>query len=65
MTDLVNDTGDMDLIWGIEAISQAIGRNPRQTYHMLRMGALPAKNVQGRWVASKAKLIAALTEDAA
>lgn len=54
-----------DLIWGVEAIGEVIGRNYRQTYHLLRNGALPGKNVGGRWVASRKKLLIALTEDGA
>lgn len=54
-----------DLVWGVSEIGKLIGRTYQQTYHMIRMGHLPAKQIGGRWVASKSKLITALTEDAA
>lgn len=53
----------LDLIWGADDIAKAIGLNRRQTYHLLEGGHLPAKRVGGKWVASRAKLIAALTEE--
>jgi hypothetical protein len=46
----------LDLIWGIAAIATFIGRTPRQTKHALAKGALPAKQVLGRWCASKSEL---------
>jgi hypothetical protein len=55
----------LDLIWGIENIGKLIGRSVPQTYHMLRSGKLPAKQVGERWVASRQKLIAFFMEDAA
>ncbi|PZO81763.1 MAG: hypothetical protein DI629_02650 [Mesorhizobium amorphae] len=48
----------LDLLWGAQEIGKMIGRTPTQTFHMLRSGKLPAKQVGERWVASKAKLIA-------
>jgi hypothetical protein len=45
-----------DLIWGVAGIGRAIGRNQRQTFHMLENGRLPAKKIGGRWVASRAGL---------
>ncbi|MCO6386218.1 DNA-binding protein [Aliihoeflea sp. 40Bstr573] len=55
----------LDLVWGIEAIARLIGRTERQTYHMLRTGNLPAKQVGNRWVAERGKLVAFFMEDAA
>lgn len=55
----------LDLVWGIDAIARLIGRTERQTYHMLRAGNLPAKQVGNRWVAERSKLIAFFMEDAA
>lgn len=57
--------GNLDLVWGIEAIARLIGRTERQTYHMLRTGNLPAKQVGNRWVAERGKLVAFFMEDAA
>jgi hypothetical protein len=60
----VNDNDEnSDLLWGAEAIGNAIGRSPRATFYMLEAGLLPAKRVGRRWVASKRKLLAAVTGD--
>ncbi len=45
-----------DLVWGVQAIAREIGRNPRQTFHLLENGKLPAGKVGGRWCASRAGL---------
>lgn len=55
----------LDLVWGVGAIGHVIGRNYQQTYHMIRTGKLPAKQVGERWVASRKKLIEFFMEDAA
>lgn len=47
----------LDLVWEVAAISKLIGRNERQTFHLLNTGALPAKKVGGRWVAERSRLI--------
>lgn len=58
--------GQLDLVWGIEEIGKLIGRNYRQTYHMVRSGQLPmVKQIGERYVASRSKLIAFFMEDAA
>ena len=54
---------DSELLWGTRAIARAIGRTERQTFHLLEKRLLPAKRVGGRWVASRRRLIAALTDD--
>ena len=54
----------LDLVWGVEEIASAIGREERATYHLLSRGELPARKVGGRWVASKRKLHAFLIGDA-
>ncbi|AOF88779.1 MULTISPECIES: hypothetical protein [Rhizobiaceae] len=57
--------GALDLIWGAEEIGKVIGRTTRSTFDMLEKEQLPAKKVNGRWVISRAKLIAFFMEDAA
>ena len=60
------ESRDLDLIWGVEAIGKLIGRNYRQTYHMIQTGKLPMVRQLGeRYVASRSKLIAFFMEDAA
>lgn len=46
----------LDLVWGAEAIALVIGQTRHATYHMLLDGALPAKQVGRRWVASRKEL---------
>jgi hypothetical protein len=55
MAETVN-TDSLDLVWGADAIAKVIGRTKTQTYHLLATGSVPAKSVQGRWVASRSKL---------
>ena len=54
-----------DLIWGVRAIAKEIGRNERQTYHLLAIKALPARRVGAVWVGSRAALREFLTGAAA
>ncbi|WP_438750028.1 hypothetical protein [Pararhizobium sp. O133] len=59
------DAPEMDLVWGVGAIGQLIGRTYRQTYHMIQCGNLPmVKQVGERYVASRSKLISFFMEDA-
>ncbi|WP_109578433.1 helix-turn-helix domain-containing protein [Aminobacter sp. AP02] len=46
----------LDLVWGIQAIADLIGRTLRQTYHMLRSGHLRAKQLGNRWVVDRNEL---------
>ena len=55
----------LGVIWGVKAIAEVIGCTPRQTYHKLEIGALPAKKVGGRWCASRKKLKELFEEAAA
>ncbi len=45
-----------DLVWEVKPIAEAIGRTPRQAYHLLETGRLPARKVGGRWCASRSGL---------
>jgi hypothetical protein len=46
-----------EFLWGAAAIGAAIGRNPRQTHHLLTTGQIKcAKRKGGRWVATRANL---------
>ncbi|UVC17576.1 DNA-binding protein [Mesorhizobium onobrychidis] len=46
----------IDLVWGAVEIGKEINRKPRQTFHMLETGLLPAKKVGNQWVAERGKL---------
>jgi hypothetical protein len=50
-------------VWGAAAMGQVIGRTERQVFHMLEAGHLPARKVGRKWVCSRARLLAYLTED--
>jgi len=52
-------------VWGVKAISALINRTPRQTYHLLEKGLLPAKKVGDQWTAIPSRLRHAFDEDAA
>jgi hypothetical protein len=46
----------LDIVWGVPAIAKVINRTPRQTYHILNAGHLPAKKVGDQWTASPSAL---------
>jgi hypothetical protein len=54
----MDSASSSDLCWGARAIADVIERSERITFYMLESGALPARKVGGRWVASKARLLA-------
>ncbi|TIQ05718.1 hypothetical protein [Mesorhizobium sp.] len=57
---------NLDLIWGVQAIADIIGRSYQQTYHMIRGGKLPpVKQIGERYVASRSKLVSFFLDDAA
>jgi hypothetical protein len=60
-----DDSGTLDLVWGVEAIANIIGRTPRVTFHLCNTGELPARKVGGRWVIERSRLVAFFMEPAA
>jgi hypothetical protein len=54
-----------DILWGVKAISEVINRSPRQTFHMLETGHLPARKVGGRWTATRSRLHRLFNEEVA
>jgi hypothetical protein len=47
------------IVWGAKAIGELIGRNERQTFHLLENGALKgARKVKGIWSAKRSALLA-------
>jgi hypothetical protein len=54
-----------DILWGVKAISEEINRSPRQTFHMLETGHLPARKVGGRWTATRSRLHRLFNEEVA
>lgn len=62
----MNGEKELDLVWGVQAIADIIGRNYQQTYHMITTGKLPmVKQIGERYVVSRQKLVAFFLEDAA
>jgi len=54
-----------DVVWGAQGIAGVIQRSVVATNHLLQQGALPAKKVAGRWVASRRRLLEHLVGEAA
>lgn len=65
MTSSKHASEGLDLVWGIRDIAKYIGRTERQAFYMASEGKIPVKQVGGRWVASKQKLIDFFIGDAA
>lgn len=65
MTNVKETSEQILLVWEVSEIARIIGRTPRQTFHMLKNGELPAKKVGGRWVAERGKLLSFFMEPAA
>ena len=63
MSIVENSDETSDIVWSATAIAAVIRRSERQTFYLLENGALPAKRVGGRWVASRKKLLAAVIGD--
>jgi hypothetical protein len=52
------DNSPGEFCWGAAEIGAVIGRNPRQTHHLLTNGQIAcARKVGGRWVASRSALL--------
>lgn len=51
------DPEPLDLIWGVANIAHVIKRSVRQTETALAKHELPGRKVNGRWVASRRKLM--------
>jgi hypothetical protein len=54
-----------DIVWGAREIGTVINRPPRQTFHLLEKGHLPAKKTGGSWSASRQRLLAHVSGEAA
>lgn len=59
------DPQPLDLIWGAEAIGKVLGLTEGQAKYALTKGELPGRKVNGRWVASRQRLVAYFEERAA
>ena len=55
----------IDVIWGIGDIADAIGQSFAATAYMLKKGHIPAKKIGDRWAASRKKLNDFFAGDAA
>ena len=58
----MDEDNDLDLLWGAEAIADAIDVPTRRAFYLLENNSIPAKKVGGRWVASRRRLLRFLTE---
>lgn len=47
---------NVDAIWGIDGIAEAIGQTFDATAYMLKKKQLPARKIGERWVASRKRL---------
>ena len=62
----MSEKQELDLVWGVQAIADIIGRSYQQTHYMIASGKLPCvKQIGERYVVSRAKLVAFFMEDAA
>ena len=52
-----------DLIWTGSEIAKALNLTERQCWHLLERGALPARKIGGKWVASRRALLRAILPD--
>lgn len=59
----ISRTTPNDILWGVAAIANYIGRERRQVYYMLSRGTLPAKKLGSRTImARKSELDLALSK---
>lgn len=63
MTNASGISEEIDLLWEVSEIAKIIKRTPRQTFHLLQAGQLPAKKVGGRWVAERGALVRFFMEE--
>jgi len=49
-----------DLIWTASQIAGVLNLTPRQCWYLLERGALPARKIGGKWVASRRALLRAV-----
>jgi hypothetical protein len=56
MRNMAADDLASDIVWGVDGIGKVIGRNARQTFHLIDTGKLPVKKIGGRWCASRSGL---------
>jgi excisionase family DNA binding protein len=47
---------DLGLVWGADAIAQALGVSRRQAFHLLEKGLIPARKVGAKWCTQREDL---------
>ena len=53
-----DESPSSEFLWGADQIGAAIGRNGRQTHHLLSNGDIKCtRKVRGRWMANRAALL--------
>jgi hypothetical protein len=45
-----------DLLWGGKAVAAELGIKTRKAFYLLDTGAIPARKINGLWVASRRQL---------
>ena len=53
-------SADHDLIWTGPEIAKVLNLTKRQCWYLLEQGALPARKIGGKWVASRRALLKAI-----
>lgn len=48
--------GQLDLVWGAEAIGASLGISTRRAYYLLEHREIPGRKVGGRWVVRRSRL---------
>ena len=56
----MSETANDDLLWGVDAIADYIGRNVRQTYYLVSTKKIPAQKVGALWVGRRSTIDRAL-----
>lgn len=57
MSEAFNNAGALDVLWGAEAIAQALNLSPRQLRHMVKKGDLPVGKLRGKLFARRERLL--------
>jgi hypothetical protein len=63
MDDLIESSNEPDLVlWGAKQIGEAINLTEAQAKYLLENGMLPGKKFGGRWISTRRRVRAKITE---